>query len=72
VLCDVNRDVKLEVIFHASCVAILTYLLTYLLTPWCRVSFEKLIVTQLFKKSFLYGTQRFITVRIKAHQWNLS
>jgi hypothetical protein len=28
----------------------LTYLLTYLLTPWCRILFEKLIVTQLVKK----------------------
>jgi len=27
-----------------------TYLLTYLLTPWCRTLFEKLIVTQLSKK----------------------
>jgi hypothetical protein len=26
------------------------YLLTYLLTPWCRVLFEKLIVTQFVKK----------------------
>jgi len=24
--------------------------LIYLLTPWCRLLFEKLIVTQLFKK----------------------
>jgi hypothetical protein len=30
----------------------LTYLLTYLLTPWCRMLFEKLIVTQLVKKSY--------------------
>jgi hypothetical protein len=33
---------------------LLTYLLaclrTYLLTPWCRISFENLIVTQLVKK----------------------
>jgi len=27
-----------------------TYLLTYLLTPWYRVLFEELIVTQLVKK----------------------
>jgi hypothetical protein len=26
------------------------YLLTYLLTSWCRILFEKLIVTQLVKK----------------------
>jgi hypothetical protein len=28
----------------------LTYLLTYSLTPWCRILLEKLIVTQLVKK----------------------
>jgi hypothetical protein len=27
-----------------------TYLLTYFLTPWCRILFEKRIVTQLVKK----------------------
>jgi len=26
------------------------YLLNYLLTPWCRILFEKLIVAQLVKK----------------------
>jgi hypothetical protein len=36
---------------------ILTYLLTYLLTPWCRILFENLIVTQLSKNILLsYGT----------------
>jgi hypothetical protein len=29
---------------------LLTYLLTHSLTPWCRILFEKLIVTQLVKK----------------------
>jgi hypothetical protein len=29
---------------------LLTYLLTCLLTPWCRILFEKLMVTQLVKK----------------------
>jgi hypothetical protein len=28
--------------------------LTYLLTPWCRILFEKLIVTQLIKKCPLF------------------
>jgi hypothetical protein len=34
-----------------------TYLLTYLLTPWCRILFKKLIVTQLVKKypAFLWN-----------------
>jgi len=49
------------------------YLLTYLLTPWCRILFEKLIVTQLSKNILLsYGTRRFITVFTKARHWNLS
>jgi hypothetical protein len=30
-------------------VCLLTYLLTYLLTPWCRTLFEKLIVIQIIK-----------------------
>jgi hypothetical protein len=29
---------------------LLTYLLTYSLTPWCKIFFEKLIVTQLVKQ----------------------
>jgi len=29
---------------------LLTYSLTHSLTPWCRILFEKLIVTQLIKK----------------------
>jgi hypothetical protein len=31
-------------------IALLTYLLAYLITPWCRILCEKLIVTQLVKK----------------------
>jgi hypothetical protein len=52
----------------------LQFLLYYLLTiPWCRALFEKLIVTQLVKKScFLYGVLRFITVFTKARHWTLS
>jgi hypothetical protein len=30
--------------------SLLTHLLTHSLTPWCRILFEKLIVTQLIKK----------------------
>jgi hypothetical protein len=29
---------------------LVTYLLTYFLTPWCRILFEKLIVTQFVKQ----------------------
>jgi hypothetical protein len=43
-----------------------------LITPWCRILFEKLIVTQLVKKYPAYGTRRFITVFTKAHHWTLS
>jgi hypothetical protein len=33
------------------------YSLTHSLTPWCRILFEKLIITQLVKKILLsYGT----------------
>jgi len=38
------------------------YILTYLLTPWCRVLLEKLTGLQLVKKfSAFQGTRRFIT-----------
>jgi hypothetical protein len=45
----------------------------YLFTPWCRILFEKLIVTQYVKKisCFLYGTRRFITVFTQARHWTL-
>jgi hypothetical protein len=47
--------------------------LSYLLTPWCRLLFQKLIVTQLVKKIPLsYGTRRFTTVFTKARHWTLS
>ena len=39
-----------------------TYLLTYLLTPWCRVVLEKLTGLQLVKKlPAFHGTRRFVT-----------
>jgi len=51
----------------------LTYLLTYLLTLWCRILFEKLIVTQLVESIVLsYGTRRFITVFTQVRHWTLS
>jgi len=40
----------------------ISYLLTYLRTPWCRVLLEKLTGVQLVKKfSAFHGTRRFIT-----------
>ena len=52
---------------------IFTYLITYLLTPWCRVLLEKLTGLQLVKKfpSF-YGTRRFITAFTSVRQLSLS
>ena len=44
------------------CVRLLACLLTYLLTPWCRVLLEKLTGLQLVKKfPAFYGTRMFIT-----------
>ena len=46
-------------------------LLTYLLTPWCRVLLEKLTGLQLVKKfSAFHGTRRFITALTSV--WHLS
>jgi hypothetical protein len=45
-------------------------LLIYLLTPWFRILFEKLIFTQLVKKILPY--RWLITVFTQAHHWTLS
>jgi hypothetical protein len=48
-------------------------LLTYLLTPWCRILFEKLTFTQLVKNyPPSYGTRGFITAFTKACHRTLS
>ena len=52
---------------------IFTYLLTYLLTPWCRVLLEKLTGLQLVKKfPTFHGTQKFITALTSVRQLSLS
>ena len=52
---------------------ILTYLLTYLLTPWCRVLLEKPTGLQLVKKfPAFYGTWRFITALTSVRHLSLS
>ena len=52
---------------------ILTYLLTYLLTPWCRVLLEKLTGFQLVKKfPAFHGTRRFITALTSVRHLSLS
>ena len=49
------------------------YLLTYLLTPWCRVLLEKLSGLQLVKKfSAFHGTRRFITALTSIRHLSLS
>ena len=49
------------------------HLLTYLLTPWCRVLLEKLTDLQLVKKSpAFHGTRRFITVLTSVRHLSLS
>ena len=48
---------------NTGIVVMLTYLLTYLLTPWSRVLLEKLTVSQLVKKfSAFYGTRRYMYI----------
>ena len=48
-------------------------LLTYLLTPWCRVLLEKLIGLQLVKKfPAFHGTPRFITALTSVRHLSLS
>ena len=48
-------------------------LLTYFLTPWCRVLLEKLIGLQLVKKfPAFHGTWRFITAFTSVHHLSLS
>ena len=49
------------------------YLLTYLLTPWCRVLLEKLTGLQLVKKFLAFhGTRRFITALTSVRHLSLS
>ena len=56
-----------------SIYSILTYLLTYLLTPWCRVLLEKLTSLHLVKKfPAFHGTRRFITALTSVRHLSLS
>ena len=50
-----------------------TYLLTYLLTPWCRVLLEQLTGLQLVKKfPAFHGTRRFTTALTSVRHLSLS
>ena len=60
---------------YATCPAhiVLTYLLTYLLTPWSTVLLEKLTFYQLVKKlSAFYGTRMFIATFTSARHLSVS
>jgi len=57
--------------FHSS--EDVTYLLTYLLTPWCRVLLDKLTGLQLVKKfPAFHGTRRFITALTSVRHLSIS
>ena len=52
---------------------LLTYLLTYLLTPWCRILLEKLTGLQLVKKfPAFHGTRRFVSALTSVRHLSLS
>ena len=52
---------------------IIAYLITYLLTPWCRVLLEKLTGLQLVKKfPAFHGTRKFITALTSVRHLSLS
>ena len=61
-------------VFGSSCfLVLLTYLLTYLLTPWCRVLLEHPTGLQLVKKfPAFHGTRRFITALTSVRHLSLS
>ena len=51
----------------------IAYLLTYLLTPWCRVLLEKLTCLQIVKKfPAFHGTPRFINALTSVRHLSLS
>jgi len=49
-----------------------TYLLPYLLTPWCRVLLEKITGLQLVKFPAFHGTRRFIIALTSVRHLSLS
>ena len=52
--------------------SLLTYLINYLFTPWCRVLLEKLTGLQLVKFPAFHGTRRFITALTSVRHLSLS
>ena len=68
-----NCDVLIIVRFSLFSNIYFLYLLTYLLTPWCRVLLEKLTGLHLVKKfPAFYGTRKFITALTSVRHLSLS
>ena len=64
-----NKFIIFLYMFRAIC----AHHFTYLLTPWCRVFLEKLIVLQLVKKfPAFHGTRRFITALTSVRHLSVS
>ena len=63
-----------EAIFYSlKCISSYSKLITYLLTPWCRVLLEKLTGLQLVKKfPAFHATRRFITALTTVRHLSLS
>jgi len=69
----INTLRKKAVLLNFIAGGIYIYLLTYLLTPWCRVFLEKLTGLQLVKKFPAFqGTRRFITALTSVRHLSLS
>ena len=65
--------VKIASEYSLLCYHLLIYLLTYVLTPWCRVLLEKLTGLQLVKKfPAFHGTRSFITALTSVRHLSLS
>ena len=66
-------ETRMNPIYEYIGLSLFTYLLTYLLTPWCRVVLEKLTGLQLVKEfPAFHGTRRFITALTKVRHLSLS
>jgi len=62
-----------EIVPVAPIITGITFVFTYLLTPWCRVLLEKLTGLQLVKNfPAFYGTRRFITALTSVRHRSLS
>ena len=74
-LCSESNILTIRAVIQRMLKAILqvTKLITYLLTPWCRILLEKLTGLQLVKKfPAFYGTRRLITALTSVRQLSLS